>query len=33
MMPDEQKMKLNEMMKRLPLVKQEQLVAELVAQH
>ena len=32
-MPDEQKMKLNEMMKKLPLVKQEQLVAELVAQH
>ena len=33
LMPEAQKVKLNETMKRLPLVRQEQLVAELVSQH
>ena len=32
-MPNEEKLKLQEMMKRMPLLKQEQLLAELVAQH
>ena len=32
-MPDAQKMQLNEMMKRLPTSRQEQLIAELVATH
>ena len=31
-MPNEEKLKLQEMMKRMPLLKQEQLLAELVAQ-
>ena len=32
-MPNEQKMRLNEAMKRMPLQKQEQFLAEMVAQH
>ena len=32
-LPNDQKMKLNEQMKRMPVLRQEQLVAELISQH